>query len=64
MKTGKALEHLLHDVDVSGCEVNVGGAVPNYSPVCSQPESEFLAGEVEYSQSRDCLRSARCWSTH
>ena len=43
-KTGKAWEHLLHDVDASGCEVDVGGAVPNYNPVCNQPESEFLAG--------------------
>ena len=31
-----------------GCEVDVGGAVPDYKYRCNKPEGEFLTGQAEY----------------
>ena len=40
-----------------GHEVDVGGTVPDYKYMCNKPESEFLAGQVEYSS---CERLEFC----
>ena len=42
-KTGKAWEHLLHDVDMGG-----GGGGPDYKYMRNKPESGFLTGQAEY----------------
>ena len=34
-----------------GHEVDVGGALPDYKYVRNKPESGFLSGQAEYSQS-------------
>ena len=40
-----------------GREVDVGGVVPDYKYVHNKPESEFLTGQAEYSQSCERLGS-------
>ena len=46
-KTGKAWEHLSHNVMWGGRR----WGVPNYKFVCNKSEVEFLTGETGYSQS-------------